>query len=216
MEENKSLRKRAKPLALVGIGFISAMMFVASSQTFAVPWFYITTALAASWGSITGDPTAQTDMIALINAKANIASPTFTGTLTAATVTATGNMSLTTTNAGFSVGSNSAFGYGGYFRNDNGLFMIWDNGSNTGGYLEKGSNGEMLLTTGSSGRWVTLGSDNKTKVFSAQDGRARLLVSESPASNATCKAGAFTFDTSFFYICKSTDTWARVAITGGY
>lgn len=41
-------------------------------------------------------------------------------------------------------------------------------------------------------------------------------TSQSPASNGTGTAGEIAWDGSYLYVCTATDTWARVAITGGY
>lgn len=38
----------------------------------------------------------------------------------------------------------------------------------------------------------------------------------SPASNAACTTGTFTWDTGFFYICTASGVWKRTALTGGY
>jgi hypothetical protein len=44
----------------------------------------------------------------------------------------------------------------------------------------------------------------------------RVTTSQSPASNGTGTAGDIAWDTSYLYICTATDTWKRVALTGGY
>ncbi|HKO43314.1 MAG TPA: hypothetical protein VJU84_08490 [Pyrinomonadaceae bacterium] len=44
----------------------------------------------------------------------------------------------------------------------------------------------------------------------------RLQDARSPASNATGKAGEFCWDANYIYICTATNTWKRVALTGGY
>jgi hypothetical protein len=44
----------------------------------------------------------------------------------------------------------------------------------------------------------------------------RLDQSRSPASNATGKAGEHCWDANFIYICTATNTWKRIALTGGY
>ncbi len=51
----------------------------------------------ASWGSITGTLSAQTDLQAALDLKSNIASPTFTGTVTIPTPFTLGAVSVTTT-----------------------------------------------------------------------------------------------------------------------
>lgn len=37
-----------------------------------------------------------------------------------------------------------------------------------------------------------------------------------PASNGAGTAGMLTWDGSYLYICTASNTWARVAVTGGY
>lgn len=46
----------------------------------------------------------------------------------------------------------------------------------------------------------------------------RLIVADtaSPAASSTGTAGMITWDASYIYICTSTDTWKRAALTGGY
>src|SRR5260370_39374440 len=44
----------------------------------------------------------------------------------------------------------------------------------------------------------------------------RLDQSRSPASNAAGKAGEFCWDANYLYVCVATNTWKRMAITGGY
>jgi hypothetical protein len=43
-----------------------------------------------------------------------------------------------------------------------------------------------------------------------------LISSGSPASSSACTANQITHDSEFLYICTATNTWKRVAITGGY
>jgi hypothetical protein len=50
------------------------------------------TAGPASWGSITGTLSSQTDLQTALNAKAPTSSPTFTGTVSAAAIAASGNI----------------------------------------------------------------------------------------------------------------------------
>jgi len=44
----------------------------------------------------------------------------------------------------------------------------------------------------------------------------RIETTKSPASNATGSPGQIAWDTGFLYVCTATDTWERVALTGGY
>jgi hypothetical protein len=43
-----------------------------------------------------------------------------------------------------------------------------------------------------------------------------LISSGSPASSSACTTNQMTHDSDFLYICTATNTWKRVAITGGY
>jgi hypothetical protein len=43
-----------------------------------------------------------------------------------------------------------------------------------------------------------------------------LIGSGSPASSSACTTNQITHDSDFLYICTATNTWKRVAITGGY
>lgn len=53
--------------------------------------------------------------------------------------------------------------------------------------------------------------------FSAKgNGRIVFGNTESPVATAKCTTGSFAWDTGFIYICTSTDTWKRAALTGGY
>lgn len=42
------------------------------------------------------------------------------------------------------------------------------------------------------------------------------IPTASPASNGTGRAGQLAWDGTYLYVCTATNTWARVAITGGY
>jgi hypothetical protein len=43
----------------------------------------------------------------------------------------------------------------------------------------------------------------------------RVITSQSPASGGTGVAGEWAWDSSYFYVCTATNTWKRVALTGG-
>src|SRR5262249_12622144 len=43
-----------------------------------------------------------------------------------------------------------------------------------------------------------------------------LISSGSPASSSACTTNQMTHDSDYLYICTATNTWKRVAITGGY
>ena len=47
-------------------------------------------------------------------------------------------------------------------------------------------------------------------------GKPILTDTNSPTSSGTGTAGMFTWDSSYLYICTATNTWKRVALTGGY
>jgi len=44
----------------------------------------------------------------------------------------------------------------------------------------------------------------------------RIATSKSPASGGTGNAGEICWDSSYLYVCTATNTWKRVALTGGY
>jgi hypothetical protein len=44
----------------------------------------------------------------------------------------------------------------------------------------------------------------------------RIETSKSPLSGGTGSAGQIAWDTSYLYVCTATNTWKRVALTGGY
>lgn len=44
----------------------------------------------------------------------------------------------------------------------------------------------------------------------------RLATSKSPTSGGTGNVGEICWDTSYLYVCTATNTWKRVALTGGY
>jgi hypothetical protein len=60
----------------------------------------------------------------------------------------------------------------------------------------------------SGGYYFTAGITTTTRVI--------VETSQSPASNAACNRGEFTWDASFGYICTATAVWKRFALTGGY
>jgi hypothetical protein len=43
-----------------------------------------------------------------------------------------------------------------------------------------------------------------------------LITAGSPASSSACTTNQITHDSQFLYICTASNTWKRVAITGGY
>ena len=47
-------------------------------------------------------------------------------------------------------------------------------------------------------------------------GSAGTASSGSPASNGTGTAGQLAYDSSYLYVCTATNTWKRIALTGGY
>jgi hypothetical protein len=48
------------------------------------------------------------------------------------------------------------------------------------------------------------------------DNSFRLVSSQSPTSGGTGTAGEIAWDTSYIYVCTASNTWKRVALTGGY
>jgi hypothetical protein len=59
-------------------------------------------------------------------------------------------------------------------------------------------------------------SDNTLLGGFNKDGNLYLAIASSPASNAACTAGTFTWDTGFLYICTASGAWKRAALTGSY
>lgn len=77
-----------KKLGFIFVGAIAATAFLVTPSAQG-GWLLLSNAVAAVWGTITGDTTDQVDLTNLLNAKAPAASPTFTGTTTFSSLTAT-------------------------------------------------------------------------------------------------------------------------------
>jgi hypothetical protein len=95
-----------------------------------------------------------------------------------------------------------------------------ESGSNAGSdfgferYSDAGASlGLVMLVTRSTGNITFNGGGGKT-TFSAN--AINISTAQSPASNGTGTTGDVAWDTSYLYICTATNTWKRVALTGGY
>jgi len=73
--------------------------------------------------------------------------------------------------------------------------------------------GLVMAVTRSTGN-ITFNGGGGTTTFSAN--KINISTAQSPASNGTGTTGDVAWDTSYLYICTATDTWKRVALTGGY
>lgn len=76
----------------------------------------------------------------------------------------------------------------------------------------RNASGTFSVWTGGSKRLEVL-SGGKT-VFSSN--AINISTSQSPANNATGTAGDIAWANGFLYVCVATNTWQRVALTGGY
>jgi hypothetical protein len=83
------------------------------------------------------------------------------------------------------------------------------------------SNGSITLAVGQNYEFVALQFDGSNfRIISATpqtlNNLGGLIGSGSPASSSACTTNQITHDSNFLYICTATNTWKRVAITGGY
>jgi hypothetical protein len=95
-----------------------------------------------------------------------------------------------------------------------------ESGSNVGSnfeisrYSDAGADlGSVMSATRSTGNITFNGGGGKT-TFSAN--AINISTAQSPASNGTGTTGDVAWDTSYLYICTATNTWKRVALSGGY
>lgn len=70
--------------------------------------------------------------------------------------------------------------------------------------------------TAASGNTLISGTLGVTGAFSVTAAKPIIGATATPASNGTGTTGMLTWDGSYLYICTNTNTWARVAVTGGY
>ena len=112
------------------------------------------------------------------------------------------------------------------FAADNGKTMtIQVNGAAGGKILVPAGGGvsstSITLAVGQNYEYATLqfdGSNFRVVVATPQtlNNLGGLISSSSPASSSVCTTNQITHDSDFLYICTATNTWKRVAITGGY
>ena len=110
--------------------------------------------------------------------------------------------------------------------NDNGKTMtIQVNGAAGGKILVPADGGvssnSITLAVGQNYEYATLqfdGSNFRVVAATPQtlNNLGGLFSSSSPASSSVCTTNQMTHDSEFLYICTATNTWKRVAITGGY
>jgi len=101
-----------------------------------------------------------------------------------------------------------------------GANTVAESGSNAGSnfdvrrFSDAGADlGLVMAVTRSTGN-ITFNGGGGTTTFSAN--KINISTAQSPASNGTGTTGDVAWDTSYLYICTATDTWKRVALTGGY
>jgi len=112
------------------------------------------------------------------------------------------------------------------FATDNGKTMtIQVNGAAGGKILVPADGGvssnSITLAVGQNYEYATLqfdGSNFRVVAATPQtlNNLGGLFSSSSPASSSVCTTNQMTHDSEFLYICTATNTWKRVAITGGY
>ena len=156
---------------------------------------------AASWGSITGTLSSQTDLQTALNAKAGTASPTFTGTVNAAAITASGIVDARTAITGHRLG---------HFGHQDSVTVGWP-GSSFGGY-QCGSNGivswlGMGLSLGANASGVVEVNSGTNVAFG---GSLRDLTLRSLTASGTVRLGTYTVAT---LPSASANTRARAFVT---
>jgi len=112
------------------------------------------------------------------------------------------------------------------FATDNGKTMtIQVNGAAGGKILVPADGGvssnSITLAVGQNHEYATLqfdGSNFRVVAATPQtlNNLGGLFSSSSPASSSVCTTNQMTHDSDFLYICTATNTWKRVALTGGY
>ena len=87
----------------------------------------------------------------------------------------------------------------------------------------RATNGNIQLTAGTSSGQITMSAGGSTRVTVASGGKTtfasnaiNISTSQSPASGGTGTAGDIAWANGFLYVCVATNTWQRVALTGGY
>ncbi len=103
-----------KQIKYIFLGFFLSVAFLVSPNALSGSLLLLSSSVAAVWGTITGTLSAQTDLNTSLGLKAPIASPTFTGTVTAPTTT-----------FGFTSKSIPYTNASGNFAQDN-TYLKWD------------------------------------------------------------------------------------------
>ena len=63
---------------------------------------------------------------------------------------------------------------------------------------------------------VGIATNAPTEALDINSDAIRIRTSQTPASGGTGTAGMICWDANYMYVCTATDTWKRVALTGGY
>lgn len=91
------------------------------------------------------------------------------------------------------------------------LEIRYDSGIAQGGDITWNS-GIALDTSGQ----VGIGTAAPATIFDINGDSLRIRTAQSPASNGTGIQGEIAWDANYLYVCTATNTWKRVALTGGY
>jgi hypothetical protein len=64
---------------------------------------------------------------------------------------------------------------------------------------------------------IGIGTTSPTQLLDINGSKFRLRTANTPASaTATGEVGEFCWDSDYLYVCVATNTWKRVALTGGW
>tara|TARA_R110001583_G_C5622241_1_gene406368 strand:- start:464 stop:1834 length:1371 start_codon:yes stop_codon:yes gene_type:complete len=63
---------------------------------------------------------------------------------------------------------------------------------------------------------VGIATNDPTEALDINSDAIRIRTAQTPASGGTGAAGMVCWDANYMYVCTATDTWKRVALTGGY
>ena len=214
------------PAAVEGLGYVWAkddqtLIYTDANGTETVLTAGGTTAI---WGGISGTLSNQTDLQSALDLKAPLASPTFTGTVNAATITATGNV----TGANLNISNwDTAFGWGNHASA--GYAVLADNETVTGNWtFQHDTIGDFVLrrngTTGGCGiafrnddptvkGYIGFGDDSYFKIW---DGTVAVRFQVSNTGDITQVGTIHTPVLKDYSLTSSTPTSSSGAITFSY